>query len=178
MKTEFKAKFLQHLNQKKQNEGFTLIELLVVVIIIGILAAIALPSLLSQTNKAKQAEARQNIGAMNRSQQAFYLEKQLFATNMADLGVGIKSQTENFIYSIPAAQATSSSVQNQAYAAGKANLKAYTGVVYTTITAAGGGGTTEALTQALLCESNGPQVAPYTAPTPAGGCVGGKDLGK
>ena len=177
MKTEFKAKFLQHLNQKKQEQGFTLIELLVVVIIIGILAAIALPSLLSQTNKAKQAEARQNVGAMNRSQQAFYLEKQSFASNMGDLGVGIKSQTENFVYTI--ANAGSTQVQTQAYApTGRANLKAYTGVVYTTA-ASTGNNTSESLTQALLCESNATQAgAALTAPTAAGCGDTAKDLGK
>lgn len=80
--------------------GFTVIELLVVVIIIGVLAAIGIPSMLNQTSKARQAEAKTYIGALNRSHQTFYLENQRFAVDSNELDVGIPTETRSYTYSI------------------------------------------------------------------------------
>ncbi|MBD2432466.1 MULTISPECIES: type IV pilin-like G/H family protein [Fischerella] len=152
LKPELQAKFLQHLNnrKKKNDEGFTLIELLVVVIIIGVLAAIALPSLLNQISKARQSEAKQNVGAVNRAQQAFYLENaNKFTTSISELGIGIKTQTENYIYEA-SSNNVSEIVTNKARTKA-AKLKSYAGVVYTSTQLVNN--INEPITLVTLCEA-------------------------
>lgn len=144
MKAELKAKFLQHLNQKKQDEGFTLIELLVTIIIIGILSAIAMPSFLSQSAKAHQSEAKTNVGALNRAQQAYFFEKLTFTETINDLSLGI-SNTNSYSYSAANVGGITNGVVNKATSL-KPDLKAYAGGVFKS--------TTNETTQAILCEAN------------------------
>jgi type IV pilus assembly protein PilA len=65
--------------------GFTLIELLVVILIIGILAAIALPSFLSQRTKAQDTEAKTAARTAQTAIETFYTDSQTYVASPAQL---------------------------------------------------------------------------------------------
>jgi type IV pilus assembly protein PilA len=162
MKSEFKAKFIQNLvSKKKANEGFTLIELLVVIIIVGVLAAIALPSFLNQIGKARGSEAKSNIGTINRAQQGYRLENNIFASTLTNLDAKISGKF--YSYQLGAGSATVASV-SAPLAAGASDLKTYSGQV--TQSAADFFGQ-------VICESttNGGAIPGPTAPTSVGGAA-------
>ncbi|MDJ0579231.1 type IV pilin-like G/H family protein [Crocosphaera sp.] len=92
MNNTFKANLIKTLANKKGNKGFTLIELLVVVIIIGVLAAIALPNLLGQVGKARESEAKSTLGAMVRAQQTVFAERGGFADSIANIEVPVGNE--------------------------------------------------------------------------------------
>jgi len=65
--------------------GFTLIELLVVILIIGILAAIAIPSFLSQKDKANDASAKSYARNLQTAQETYFTDNNTYATQLSDL---------------------------------------------------------------------------------------------
>ena len=75
----------------KDEQGFTLIELLVVVLIIGILAAIALPTFLNQREKAQDSGAKSNARNLVTQLETCYAESQTYVgcdTSESGLAIG------------------------------------------------------------------------------------------
>jgi type IV pilus assembly protein PilA len=67
----------------KNRKGFTLIELLIVVVIIGILAAIAIPKFANTKEKAVLASMKSDLRNLVTAQEGFFSDKQTYATGYA-----------------------------------------------------------------------------------------------
>ena len=62
-----------------EESGFTLIELLVVILIIGILAAIAIPAFLGQREKAQDSEAKSAVRTAASAAKSYFTDNQTYA---------------------------------------------------------------------------------------------------
>jgi len=84
-------------------QGFTLIELLVVVLIIGILAAVAVPQYQKAVLKSRLVNARISLTALEKAQQEYYLANGEYAEDLSALSVEIPTEIfcrANFFCSI------------------------------------------------------------------------------
>jgi prepilin-type N-terminal cleavage/methylation domain-containing protein len=73
---------LSRIRKANEDEGFTLIELLVVMIIIGILAAIAIPVFLSQRAKAQDAATKSDVTTIGTEIATYYVDNPALATDV------------------------------------------------------------------------------------------------
>jgi len=109
-----------------------------------------LPSFLNQANKAKQSEAKQYLASINKGQQAYYAEESSFVEEIkevAKLGLGIKTATNNYTYNIET-NGSANGGANAWTATAASGLNFYAGLVY--LTDASGALTS----QTAICESD------------------------
>ena len=172
MRSELKAKFIQHLNRKHYDKGFTLIELLVVIVITGILAAIAIPNFLNQDVKAKQSEAKQNINIINKTQNSFRAENSTFATSFDALAIGsitgtTTGTTTNYSYTVSGTTDSSTAIATPLDTA----LKGYSGGAVRF-----SNGANQNVIGTVLCEMQIPgatATVPTTTPVTTPACIPG-----
>jgi prepilin-type N-terminal cleavage/methylation domain-containing protein len=113
-------------------KGFTLIELLIVVVIIGILAAIAIPKFAQTKDRAKVAAVRSEVRNLMTAAEGYFSDAQSYPTSLAL--VGITSPT-------PSGVALTFTPAGAGYTA--VGTAAVSGGVATCTVITGGSGTTE-----------------------------------
>jgi type IV pilus assembly protein PilA len=111
----------------------------------------------NNVSKARESEGKTYIRAMSRGQQAYYVEYAKFAPTIEQLGIGIKSETENYRYQM--ALQNDQTVMMIAQAK-KPELKSYTGVVF-----AIGNNNQNMQTVTGICETDNPTFTPPSMPS-------------
>lgn len=94
---------------KMKNKGFTLIELIIVIIILGILAAIAIPNYTNSIERRRGEACINNIRVILSAEKIFYIKNQIYAPDTGGTINGINGinnqlnidiQDNNFTYTI------------------------------------------------------------------------------
>ncbi len=83
-------------SKREMPRGFTLVELLIVVAIIGVLSTIGVPTYRKMIEKARQAEAKQALGAIHSVQRGFFAEWETYTSNIYRAGFEIPGGTKYY----------------------------------------------------------------------------------
>jgi len=75
----------------RQSKGFTLVELAVVVVIIGVLAAFAVPRFLASVERSKAAEAFNYLSSIQAAQERYHARQGTYADELTSLDITLTS---------------------------------------------------------------------------------------
>lgn len=95
--------FAKLMEARQKEDGFTLIELLVVIIIIGILAAIAIPVFLNQRQKAWDSAVKADLRNAATAEETYYTENATYSAAVADLTTAGFKLSDDGNYAVDAA---------------------------------------------------------------------------
>ena len=70
-------------------KGFTIVEIILVVVILGILAAVAIPKIVGPNEMITSSEGRETLATLVRAQKSYFLDNGTYTNNMANLDVTI-----------------------------------------------------------------------------------------
>ena len=76
---------MRRLRHKSTESGFTLVELMVVMLIIGVLAAIAIPSFISSIKNAKEAVLKEDLHVLRNAIDSYTMDKNKAPQSLDDL---------------------------------------------------------------------------------------------
>jgi len=77
-----------------KERGFTLIELMIVIVIIGILAAIVVPKIMSRPEQARRVRAKQDIVAINEAMELYHLDNGFYPSNQQGIAALVKKSDQ------------------------------------------------------------------------------------
>jgi type IV pilus assembly protein PilA len=98
---------LSILRTREDERGFTLIELLVVILIIGLLAAIAVPAFLNQRNKAYDSQAKSNLKTAQIAEETYATDSNgTYVTDNTSSGTGPLDRVDPTLKTTPFVTAT------------------------------------------------------------------------
>jgi type IV pilus assembly protein PilA len=75
----------------RSRRGFTLIELLIVVVVIGLLAAIAIPKFQNTKGKTYTASLKSDLRNLATAEEAYFYEHSAYSSNLTNLNINLSS---------------------------------------------------------------------------------------